>query len=667
MVSGLTMPALGPRNVVFVASEHDTLFAFDADTGASYWQVSLLKAGETTSDDRGCGQVVPEIGITGTPVIDLAAGPHGTIYAVAMSKDSSGGYHQRLHAIDITTGAEEFSGPVDVQATYPGKGDNSSGGNVVFDPKQYKARPGLLLSNGVVYTSWGSHCDIRPYTGWTIGYSEITLAQTSVFNFAPNGEGAAVWGAGGGAAADANGNLFFQLANGTFDTTLIAGGFPNQGDYGNAFVKLSVAGGSPTVLDYWTMYNTVSESNADEDLGSGGVMLIPNVTDSSGNIRHLGIGVGKDGDVYMFDRDIMGKFDPSNNSTLYQEIASGLGGSEFASPAWFNGFVYFGAVGDVIRAFKMTTATLGSTPWSTTQKTFAFPGITPSISADGTSNGILWAVENSSPAVLHAYDPNNLATEFYNSSQAPANRDQFGNGNKFITPTIANGKVYVGTPNSVAVFGLLGPSLTSVTPSSGAPGTAVNVTLAGANFTSGSTVAVSGTGVTVSAVNVVSASQITATFTIAGTAPLGNDTVTVSTSFGTSGRVAFTVGAAAVPTMTGPPSPQQGNLGQSVNVTIPGTNFVAGGTSISFLSGTGVTASNINVVNSTALTATFNIAANASVGGRQLAVTTSGGTSSSRLFLVFGTPAITSMAPSSALPERPSASRSAAPIYRATP
>ena len=260
LVSGLSVPGKGTHSVLFVATEHDSLYAFDADNGTGYWQVSLLKPGESTSDSRGCGQVVPEIGITGTPVIDRAAGPNGIIYAVAMSRDSNGAYHQRLHAIDIATGSEQFNGPVEVQATYPGKGDNSTNGTVVFDPKQYKSRPGLLLVNGVVYTSWGSHCDIRPYTGWTIGYNELTLAQTSVFNFAPNGEGVAVWGAGGGAAADANGTLFFQLANGTFDPTLNAAGFPGMADYGNAFVKLSVAGGSPSVLDYWTMYNTVSES-----------------------------------------------------------------------------------------------------------------------------------------------------------------------------------------------------------------------------------------------------------------------------------------------------------------------------------------------------------------------------------------------------------------------
>ncbi len=550
LISGLTIPGKGAHNVLYAATEHDSLFALDADTGLTYWKVSLLKSGETSSDNRGCSQVSPEIGITSTPAIDLTAGPHGTIYAVAMSKDSTGVYHQRIHALDITSGSEQFGGPVDVQATYPGLGDNSSGGNVVFDPKQYKARPGLLISNGILYTSWGSHCDARPYTGWVMGYKETTLAQTSVFNFAPNGEGAAVWGAGGGIAADSAGALFFQLANGTFDTTLNASGFPGKADYGNAFIRLAAGSSAFSVVDYWTMFNTVSESNADEDLGSGGVLLIPDVVDSTGKTRHLGIGVGKDGDIYMFDRDNMGKFNPNNNSNLYQELASGLGGSEFASPAWFNGFVYFGAVGDVIRSFKMTAARLGASPLASSKTSFAFPGTTPSISANGTTNGILWAVENSNPAVLHAYDAANIATELYNSNQATSGRDQFGSGNKFITPMIANGKVYVGTPNSVAIFGLLGPTLTSITPASGTPGAAVSVTLAGTGFAAGSTVNVSGTGITVANVNVVSATQITAKLTIASNATAGPHNVTVTTASGTTNPVTFAVTAGATTTLT---------------------------------------------------------------------------------------------------------------------
>jgi hypothetical protein len=282
-----------------------------------------------------------------------------------------------------------------------------------------------------------------------------------VFNFTPNGNEGAVWGSGGGASADSLGNVYYQIGNGTFDTTLNASGFPSKGDYGNAFVKLAsvVANGISTLtaLDYWTMDNTTSESNSDEDLGSGGVLILPDLVDSLGHIRHLGTGAGKDANVYLFDRDNMGKFDSVDNSNLYQELASGLSGGEFASPAWFNGNLYYGASGDVIRSFKMTSARLASTPSSMTTTSYTYPGTSPSISANGISSAILWAIQNTSPAVLHAYDATDLLTELYNSNQAAGNRDQFGSGNKYISPTIANGEVFVGTPNSVAVFGLFSP------------------------------------------------------------------------------------------------------------------------------------------------------------------------------------------------------------------
>ncbi|HXR78614.1 MAG TPA: hypothetical protein VN737_21730 [Bryobacteraceae bacterium] len=454
-VSGLVMANLGVRNVVFVATEHDSVYAFDADAGAKLWSVSMLGSGETTSDNRNCDQVVPEIGVTATPVIDLKAGPHGTIYVVAMSKDAAGSYHQRLHALDIATGAEQFGGPVEIQASLPGNGDEGANGTLVFDPGQHKERAALLLLNGIVYTSWSSHCDIQPYTGWTIGYDELTLQQTKVFNFAPNGSDAAVWSSGAGPAADSNGNIFFQLANGSFETNLNAQGFPSLGDYGNAFIKLASGNGPLQVLDYWTMFNTLSESNQDEDLGSGGVLLLPDVTDQTGAVRHLGVGAGKDANIYVFDRDNMGKFNPNDNSSLYQEISGVLSGGEFGMPAWFNGTLYFGAVGDSIRAFSVTNARLSSTSTSNTLNVFGYPGATPSISANGASNAIVWAAENSDPAVLHAYDAADLGRELYNSNQAPGGRDQFGPGNKFITPTIADGKVFVGTTNSVGVFGLL--------------------------------------------------------------------------------------------------------------------------------------------------------------------------------------------------------------------
>ena len=452
-VSHVVFGGFRVQNVVFAATEHDSVYAFDGNTGQMYWHTSLLGSGETTSDSRNCGQVTPEIGITATPVIDLTAGPDGTIYVVAMSKDGSGNYYHRLHALDLVTGSEEFGGPQTIQATYPSTGPNSKNGQVVFDAKQYKDRAGLLLLNGVVYTSWGSHCDINPYSGWILGYDHLSLKQTSVFNFVPNGNEGALWNSGGGPAADAQGNIFASVANGTFDTTLTGQGFPASGDYGNAFVKLSLAGGKLTATDYWTMYNSNSESGYDTDLGSGGVMLLPDQTDASGNVRHLAAGAGKDTNLYVLDRDNMGKYDASSDGTIYQQLSGALPGGIWGNPAYFNNHVYFGPVNSAIQAFAIANAKLAFS--SATVHPFGYPGATPSISASGTANGILWAVESTNPAVLHAYDATNLGSELYNSSQAAAGRDNFGAGNKFIAATIANGQVFVGTTNSVGVLGPL--------------------------------------------------------------------------------------------------------------------------------------------------------------------------------------------------------------------
>ena len=450
----VSIPNQGMHNVLYLATEHGSVYGLDADSGKALWQVSMLAGGETTSDDHGCGQITPEIGVTSTPVIDPKAGPHGTIYVVAMSKDGSGSYHQRLHALDVTTGAEEFSGPQNIQASFPGNGDNSSGGKVVFAPGQYAERAGLLLQNGVVYTAWTSHCDFRPYTGWIMGFDQSTLAQVNVLNVTPNGNEGSVWMSGAGLAADTSGNIFLLDANGTFDTTLDANGFPSQGDYGNAFLKISSANRQLAVTDYFEMSNQGAENGSDEDLGSGGALVLPDLQDSSNQTRHLAVGAGKDANIYIVDRDAMGKFNPNTNN-IYQEISGALSGSVFSMPAYFNNTVYYGAVGDNIKAFAITKAQLASTPASQTANAFAYPGATPSISASGTSNAILWAAENSGNAVLHAYDATNLTHELYNSNQASGGRDQFGAGNKFITPMITNGKVYVGTTNGVGVFGLL--------------------------------------------------------------------------------------------------------------------------------------------------------------------------------------------------------------------
>lgn len=452
-VSNLSISG-GIHNVLVVATEHDSVYAFDADTGAKLWQVSMLKSGETTSEARfGCNQVSPEIGVTATPVIDRNAGPNGTIYAVAMSKDASGSYFQRLHALNLTTGAEQFSGPQDVHATFPGTGANSSGGSVIFDPGAYKERPGLLLLNGVVYTSWSSHCDVNPYTGWVIAYDQSTLAQVSVLNIVPNGSEASFWNSGAGLAVDSAGNIYQLAANGTFDSTLNANGFPAQGDFGNAFLKLSMTNNKLAVTDYFALFNTASESNSDTDLGSGGAMVLPDLTDATGTVRHLAVGAGKDGNIYVVDRDNMGKFN-SNANNIYQQLTGAIG-AEFGAPAFFNATIFYGGVSDKLKSFSVTNAKLSSNPASQSSNTFPYPGTTPSISANGNTNGIVWAAENGSTAVLHAYDANNLANELYNSNQAANGRDHFGTGNKFIVPTVANGKVYVGTTNGIGVFGLL--------------------------------------------------------------------------------------------------------------------------------------------------------------------------------------------------------------------
>ena len=445
----------GTHNVLYVATEHGTVYAFDADTmGAPLWQVSMLQSGETTSEAvHGCGQITPEIGVTSTPVIDRNAGPHGTVYVVAMSKSGST-YHQRLHALDASTGAEEFGGPREIQASFAGSGDNSSGGMVAFDPQQYAERAGLLLLNGVIYTAWTSHCDVRPYTGWIISFDEGTLARVSVLNVTPNGNEGAIWMAGAGPAADASGNIFVLDGNGVFDNTLNASGFPMQGDYGNAFLKFSTTNKQLAVADYFEMSNQVQENGSDADLGSGGAMLLPDVTDNAGKTWHLAVGAGKDSNIYVVDRDNMGKFSASANN-IHQQLSGVLAGGIWSMPAYFHNTVYYGPVGNNIKAFSISNALLSGSPSSQTGNTFPYPGATPSVSANGTSNGILWAIENAGTAVLHAYDATDLTKELYNSNQAAAGRDHFGAGNKFITPMIVNGKVYVGTTNGVGVFGLL--------------------------------------------------------------------------------------------------------------------------------------------------------------------------------------------------------------------
>jgi hypothetical protein len=441
------------HNVVFIATEHGSVYADDAATGATLWKTSLLNSGETTSGSQGCSQISPEIGITATPVIDLSKGPHGALYVVNMAHDAGGNYHQRLNALDLTTGAQLFGGPTVITASYPGTGDSSSGGNVVFEPGQYAERAGLLEWNGTILTAWTSHCDKRPYTGWIIGYDATTLQQTSVLNLTPNGSEGAIWMSGAGLAATPTKVLFLD-ANGTFDTTLDENKFPINQDFGNAFVELGLDGNSKLqVQDYYATDTTVQQSAADTDLGSGGTIILPDIYDNNGHFHHLAVGAGKDTNIYLVDRTNLGKYHPEGGS-IYQLLPAALPHGEWAAPAYFDNKVYYGGVNDYLKAFTFSNAKLVAAPASSSPNIYGYPGTTPSISANGTANGIVWAVYHSSPAVLFAYNAEDLSQELYSSNKS-GTRDQFGSVDHFIDPMIANGRVYVPTTTGVAVFGLL--------------------------------------------------------------------------------------------------------------------------------------------------------------------------------------------------------------------
>jgi hypothetical protein len=460
-VSGLGLPGTGLHNVVFVATEHDSVYAFDADNAQGrnaypLWQVSLIPPGGSSVPnwDTGTGDIVAEIGITGTPVIDPQS---GVLYVVAKTKENNG-YVQRLHALDIRTGKERFGGPVRIEAQVPGYGDGSVNGIVTFLPLHQMNRSGLLLLNGVVYVPFGSHGDNTPYHGWLLGYDAHSLQKAAVFNTTPNGltdpsgypiGGGAIWSAGGGPAADSSGHIYFETGNGTFDAAF--GGV----DYGDSFLRLSSAHGL-AVSDYFTPYDQYGLDASDADLGSGGLILLP---DSVGapNHQHLLVGCGKEGTVYLVDRDALGAFSP-NSDNVVQTLSRSIGGT-WSSPAYFNSAIYYWGAGDVLRRYPIASASLATSPSSYSAVYVGYPGATPSISANGNQDGLVWAVQNDAywytgPAVLHAYDASDLSTELYNSSMVTT--DQAGPAVKFTVPTVANGKVYVGGEFILSVYGLRG-------------------------------------------------------------------------------------------------------------------------------------------------------------------------------------------------------------------
>jgi hypothetical protein len=495
----------GVHNVIFVATQHDAVFAFDADANpcVTYWQVNLLDPLHGgTSDETpvvwnavgyGYGDIYPEVGVVGTPVIDPST---NTMYLVSTSMVSGGPgtpncpsspntIFQRLHALDLITGNEKFNAPVSISATVSGVGDG--GTTVTFCPQMENQRSALTLANGVVYIGWSAHEDASPWHGWLMGYNAANLRQLSVFNSSPNSQAGGIWAAGGGAAVDSAGNIYVSTGNGNYDATLNG---PDNHDYGDSVVKLTpfmgttANGQNLNLVDWFTPENQASLNGYDIDLGAGEPMILPDQT--SGRVPNLLVEIGKEGVIYLINRDDMGQYSTGADNVLQTFVGSPSG--FYGTPAFWQNSLYFGGsldttgYGDYLKMFSFnpTTGMFATGPASQSTQYFNFPGVTPSISSQGASDGIVWAIDASSygfanpnansgslncaqdpvpsqcigPAVLHAYDATNLSMEYWNSNMMPG-RDQAGNAVKFVPPTIANGKVYVSTRTEVDVYGLL--------------------------------------------------------------------------------------------------------------------------------------------------------------------------------------------------------------------
>ena len=480
------------RNVVFVATQHNSVYAFDADASPciTLWHFSLLDsahgggtgtAGETSVPSsppnnvvgQGFGDITPEVGITGTPVIDPAT---NTIYAVSKSivpNSSPLTFFQRLHALDLVTGGEKFGGPLNISATVPGTGDGSSGGLLSFDPGTELQRSGLAVSSGFVYVAWASHEDRSPYHGWVIAYKADLSQQAAVFNTSPNGGLAGIWMSGAAPAFDGSGNIYFSTGTGTFDPSATAPPQPPNNDYGDSVLRMGPpAAGTLSLADFFTPFNEAILNNNDTDVAAGGVVVLPDL--ASGAHTQLLVQVGKDGAIHLLDRNNLGQYCNGcpSDTQIVQEIQGQVNGM-WGTPAYWNGNLYIGGAqdggtsGDNLKAFSFNPALaqpLSAGPTSMSSLVYNFSGPTPSVSSNGTTNGIVWALDNSQygpptpngsgPAVLHAYDATNLANELWNSSQGTGNTA--GNAVKFTVPTIANGKVYIGTRGNSTTGGGVG-------------------------------------------------------------------------------------------------------------------------------------------------------------------------------------------------------------------
>ncbi len=461
------------HNVIFIADEHDTVYAFDADSNggansAPLWKASMIStahgaaSGATTVPytdvQSGVGDIHPEIGITATPVIDLNT---NTLFVLAKSKEN-GNYYQRLHALNILNGNEQSGSPVSLSASVPGTGSGSSGGTLAFSTLWQNNRSALDLFNGNIYIGFGSHGDDGPWHGWVLVYNETTLQRTAAICTSPNGYGDGIWGAGAGFPIDtvsANGRAFLATGNGDFTS------YPpltNSVDYGESILRYDLSNGGFAISDAFTDYNQSALTSGDDDQGSGGVLLLPN---QPGTYPHLLVQVGKEGRILVINRDNLGGYAGSNagsNTNAVQDITGALGAYSglWSTPAYWNGKVYMWAENDALKMFPITNGALARTPSAQSSASSTFPGATPVVSSNGTQNGIVWALmtdafTSNGSSVLYAFNANNVAQEYYDSNQN-SNRDNPGQAVKFTVPVITNGKVYVGAGGQVDVYGLLG-------------------------------------------------------------------------------------------------------------------------------------------------------------------------------------------------------------------
>ena len=459
-ISGVT------HNVIFVATEHDSVYAFDADSNggtnvAPLWQASMLTAahgaaaGATTVSSVYVGSDInPEVGITGTPVIDPTT---NTLYVVSKTLEA-GAYPQRLHALDVTTGAEKFGGPIVITASVPGTGNGSVNGTLTFDSLWENQRPGLLLLNGIVYIGFAAHGDNGPWHGWILGYNAATLHQTGAYCSSPNGTGSGFWMSGEGLAADQltpatkpYGRMFVPTGNGDYNATKP---YTNAMDYGDSHLDLDLTNGVPTISDEFTTNQQANLDAEDGDVGAGGMVLLPT---QSGTYAHLAVQVGKSGTLFLLNRDNLGGYNTTADQVLQAQAYATANGA-WSTPAYFNGNIYMWGRDDYLRAFKLLSGQLSTSP-TLSAESYGFPGSSPSISANGISQGIVWSLDSEAfatggPAILQAHDASNVATTLY-SSNTNLSRDQGGPAVKFTVPTVVNGKVYVGAAGEVDIYGLI--------------------------------------------------------------------------------------------------------------------------------------------------------------------------------------------------------------------